>query len=594
LNNLKSVLNLKKNEIEDVVSNGVKCLIRTKKHICKGSYNGGHGNYFSNLSFGKYKNDPNNKEQGWEGPRTWKFIIKHIAATDKILSHQRPMRVLDIGCDTGFLRRILEGNVFSPEDVYYYGVDIEKSKVESAVFDLDNIESGAKGNNIPSLYLNYDVTCGLPFKDNSFDFIVSFEMTKYLETRETKKLFKEISRVLKSRGIFIYSTAGVCDNKNMMDKIAKLKGRMKSFFYLNELKQVLENNNLFLMKTYGSEAGYDSLKYNLRPEDRLNMLRMDSFMPKELVSAILGPFYPDTTPTKLFYISKGKIDLIDEVKNIFPKDKVVRLKHRGNSEIFLVGKKIVKYLPRCLLDKCLKIHTILKEQTNIKLPRVFEIRESKISENYILIMERIKGDTLKDIWKQLTVEKKEFVIRWMNSFLKQIHSVSLNQSNIPGYLRLFPGASDWKEEISNFCIDRLDEYKKKGLIGKKLYNFFLSTLSQNIDYIAFPDYVLLHGDFHSNNIMIDKDLNLTLLLDFEISIAGDKYLDLVVTGLFLEKRYQKMLFDLYETPKNFTRISKLYRLILFLNFLNHVDIKKEAEIMEFIEKDSPFFYCISK
>jgi len=579
---LKSVLRLPESKIERTVSNGNKYFLILKNNP-QGHY-GGYSQYFENLSKGRYRKGPYDHQEGGGGPRTLNFLIKYISIVEKILSQsqQKPLRILDLGCSSGFLRKILEANVFSFQDLYYYGIDIRKDALKKAV--------ESEGDNIPSLYLNYDLRAPLPFQDNVFDFVVSFEAIKYLKKKEALNLFKEINRVLKPAKIFIYSTAGVFNSKAQKEIVLKFKDKMASFWEFKELRRAMKKNNLFLMKTYGSEIYYNGLEPYFNLTDQLTLIKMESLYPKELIAAIFCPFYPDATITKLFFISKGRVSLLKEVEKMFPENKVIRLKHRGNSKIFCCNDKIIKYIPKNLFEKYFKIYRLLKEQTEIELPEIIQITESEISENYIVVMEKTEGDLLGDLWKKSSEEKKEIIIHKIVSLLKQIHSIHLNPSGPSLNCGLIKEAVSWKEEVNQFCLAKLNQAKEKKIIGKGFYNNLLSILNQNINYLSLPesDYKLLGFDLNSNNLIVGKDLNLTLLFDFETFIVGDKYLDLVIIGSLFEKKYEELLFNLYGIPDNFDKISKVYRLLLILHFLRKIKRRKEEKVEEFIKRGGRF------
>ena len=59
---------------------------------------------------------------------------------------------------------------------------------------------------IPAAFVLHDVQFGLPFKDHYFDYVVSFEMIKYLPIEQGIALLSEIHRVMNPKGLFFLST----------------------------------------------------------------------------------------------------------------------------------------------------------------------------------------------------------------------------------------------------------------------------------------------------------------------------------------------------------------------------------------------------
>jgi len=98
-------------------------------------------------------------------------------------------KLLDVACGTGYGLPILLSAV-----KYVIGVDVDVPALLSASREL----SGLNG----SLVLASG--CYLPFRDNAFDAITSFETIEHLQDRPT--FVTELARVLISSGVCIFST----------------------------------------------------------------------------------------------------------------------------------------------------------------------------------------------------------------------------------------------------------------------------------------------------------------------------------------------------------------------------------------------------
>lgn len=137
-------------------------------------------------------------------------------------------KVLDLGCGTGRLFPFL---VESGKNLT--GLDISSKMIEKARKKYPKIESiiGDSEN--------------LPFKDNSFDIVISAFVVVHLKNIE--KTFSEVYRVLKNGGAFIVTNI----NQKKAPKLkldTKNKIVIKSFYHMpKEVKTALENN-LFIIE----------------------------------------------------------------------------------------------------------------------------------------------------------------------------------------------------------------------------------------------------------------------------------------------------------------------------------------------------------
>ncbi len=101
---------------------------------------------------------------------------------------KRGMKVLDVGCATGFLKDLIKTKVD------YYGVDYNDYFVKYC---------NKKGLNVKKCDLAKEK---LPFKDESFDIVWCSHFIEHLSTREQINAAEEISHVLKKGGVlFIFA-----------------------------------------------------------------------------------------------------------------------------------------------------------------------------------------------------------------------------------------------------------------------------------------------------------------------------------------------------------------------------------------------------
>ncbi len=165
-------------------------------------------NYFRDLSFGSFR-------KYWDGDkyvsrrRAWHYLFKNLKLIERIFElPTTEVRLLDVGCASGYLRRFIEGNA-SPNEakrIFYWGVDVRESVLKKAVTATTDIESGAAGNFSPAAFVHHDTRDGLPFCGAFFDVVVCFQMLKYLPIFQAKDLLCEFRRVVQPGGSAFIST----------------------------------------------------------------------------------------------------------------------------------------------------------------------------------------------------------------------------------------------------------------------------------------------------------------------------------------------------------------------------------------------------
>ena len=100
----------------------------------------------------------------------------------EIINFEDKSKILDLGCGTGFSTKILKEKGFN-----VIGLDISKNML---IF--------AKEKNLKVIESNMT---SLPFKDNSFNGLISISAIQWLKNQEYNIVLKEINRVIKNKAI---------------------------------------------------------------------------------------------------------------------------------------------------------------------------------------------------------------------------------------------------------------------------------------------------------------------------------------------------------------------------------------------------------
>ena len=114
-------------------------------------------------------------------------IIENISQIDL-----QGKKILDLGCGTGQLTKIILES--SPDDYSLSGIDVSGEDIVI----LNKTVSDKR------LTTQEGTFYKIPYQDNHFDIVVSNHVIQYAE--DVESVFKEVERVLKENGIFIFST----------------------------------------------------------------------------------------------------------------------------------------------------------------------------------------------------------------------------------------------------------------------------------------------------------------------------------------------------------------------------------------------------
>jgi ubiquinone/menaquinone biosynthesis C-methylase UbiE len=139
----------------------------------------------------------------------WNRFIEVPAMTKLVKPVAKNKKVLDLGCGSGIFTKTLKS-----WNANVKGCDLSKNLIEIA--KKENPE-------LSFTVCNAEKT---PFKKDEFDVVVSGLMLHYL--KDLKPVFKEVSRIIKTNGIFIFSMnhpTTECSERRLIDneKISILK-----------------------------------------------------------------------------------------------------------------------------------------------------------------------------------------------------------------------------------------------------------------------------------------------------------------------------------------------------------------------------------
>ncbi len=194
-----------------------------------------------------------------------------MPTTLKLLGNVKGKKILDLGCGTGIYAKIL-----TKKGAKIKGIDISEEMIKIAKKENPKVEF--KVGNMDNL----------PYKNKEFDIILAALSINYL--KEWYGVFKEVRRVLKNKGMFVFSTSNP-----VIEVIKKRMYKGKKFRIVEDyFKECLLKEKWFIgsgkkitmsfyHKTYGTiiktivKSGFELIDY----EDAYPLKKAKKLFPKD-------------------------------------------------------------------------------------------------------------------------------------------------------------------------------------------------------------------------------------------------------------------------------------------------------------------------
>ena len=178
----------------------------------------------------------------------------------------------------------------------------------------------------------------------------------------------------------------------------------------------------------------------------------------------------------------------------------------------------------------------VRRNTSIPVPKVYDILEDK--ENIYIVMEYIEGKMLAEVWTRLTSEQKGSIVNQLKGYLAELRALSPPH---PGRVESVDGT-----EIGNTTIgpnrgpfDSVESFHRA-----RGYSHIRSSPDKYPRYkdvfnrIKGKKYrtVFTHGDFSLHNILVNKDMKIAAIIDWEFAGWYPEYWE-YTQGHFSNTRY---------------------------------------------------------
>lgn len=155
----------------------------------------------------------------------WNEFIEK-PATFSLLKNIKGKRILDLGCGSGIHARLMKNR---GADVY--GIDISPKMIEIAKANTRGVDF-----RVGSAYR-------LPYKSKYFDIVVSSYVVEHFEKLDAA--FREVKRVLKKKGLFIFSIGNP-----VIDAAHHMKGKPDTWFEFGDYFYEGKRTSTWAMNRY--------------------------------------------------------------------------------------------------------------------------------------------------------------------------------------------------------------------------------------------------------------------------------------------------------------------------------------------------------
>jgi len=212
-------------------------------------------------------------------PHIW-FRMRSRILLSLFKDISKKSKILDGGCGYGIVSMTLAERGFENLTL----VDLDESRISKIK------KYSTEYKKINSIKPEVQSLTSLPYKDGSFDVVVSSEVIEHI--KDDKKAFSELSRVLKKGGKLIITTPEY-SKSNSLDY--KQYGHEKPGYTLEEFKEMAKENNLILVKDMHYIYSLGKMMVNF----------LNKFNSKPVIALLFYPLYLISLLDKLLKIGES-------------------------------------------------------------------------------------------------------------------------------------------------------------------------------------------------------------------------------------------------------------------------------------------------
>jgi len=206
-----------------------------------------------------------------------------------------------------------------------------------------------------------------------------------------------------------------------------------------------------------------------------------------------------------------------------------------------------------------EIYFYISNKDNNLIPKLYKYNIDKKETKYMyIILEKIEGTSLYNIWHTLTELERENIIKQLCEAMKLFHKNKGNKYN-------------WQKKINNKYLELYEQANKLKLFNIEEQNILNNAYKKFNKYLKTDKIILIHNDLHFDNIFYNKGK--IKLIDFERSMYApiDYELDIIYRMIRKPWKYASEETEKYINENDYKNImfyiEKYYPELVNINYL---------------------------